>query len=94
MKLLFRPVLPLPHSASPSLRGSGLKLFACAPAPLLRGVSLFTREWIEMPPRTKRTQSHTVSLFTREWIEIISVSVNISGGAVSLFTREWIEIEP
>ena len=46
-----------------------------------------------MPPRTKRTQSHTVSLFTREWIEIISVSVNISGGAVSLFTREWIEMQ-
>ena len=56
--------------ASPSLRGSGLKSarFPCR----LSGcpVSLFTREWIEIPSASGRRSFFSVSLFTREWIEI------------------------
>ena len=33
-------------------------------------VSLFTREWIEIPTSAQSNTSALVSLFTREWIEI------------------------
>ena len=33
-------------------------------------VSLFTREWIEIPMQVSVRRVLTVSLFTREWIEI------------------------
>ena len=36
-------------------------------------VSLFTREWIEIPSRTFWILPKPVSLFTREWIEIVCV---------------------
>ena len=55
---------------SPSLRGSGLKF----PPGLARhnsgNVSLFTREWIEIPGDNLLDEPTEVSLFTREWIEI------------------------
>ena len=38
------------HAASPSLRGSGLKLPLVCLCLRMHCVSLFTREWIEMPP--------------------------------------------
>ena len=62
-------------------------------AALLRQVSLFTREWIEIP--TVLLQIYPcccVSLFTREWIEILTLPFRSTTQDVSLFTREWIEI--
>ena len=35
-----------------------------------RTVSLFTREWIEIPCQSVSVIGKNVSLFTREWIEI------------------------
>ena len=58
---------------SPSLRGSGLKYRLLVPPLTLRPVSLFTREWIEIPCNSARVRASQVSLFTREWIEIIVV---------------------
>ena len=78
---------------SPSLRGSGLKLFLCLScrswetSPSLRGSGLKYREW-----RCEKSNCW-VSLFTREWIEIISIIAWIARKVVSLFTREWIEID-
>ena len=79
---------------SPSLRGSGLK----SPLPCHTRhalcVSLFTREWIEIPPpETWFFRKWRVSLFTREWIEIRSSCIKCKAFLVSLFTREWIEIQ-
>ena len=56
-------------SLSPSLRGSGLKLFRRKCMQLLHLVSLFTREWIEMSDKRAIWSDNLVSLFTREWIE-------------------------
>ena len=55
---------------SPSLRGSGLKFIYPFANTLLCIVSLFTREWIEIPAQFKASAKLPVSLFTREWIEI------------------------
>ena len=56
-------------------------------------VSLFTREWIEIPVLFLSLRVSPVSLFTREWIEINSIDKVIEKQhAVSLFTREWIEM--
>ena len=57
-------------TASPSLRGSGLKCCFCTKNFIMRFVSLFTREWIEIASLHPRLTSVQVSLFTREWIEI------------------------
>ena len=67
---LRRPAYP----PSPSLRGSGLKLFLLYPQNQKRPVSLFTREWIEMEIFTISSNAFWVSLFTREWIEIEKLS--------------------
>ena len=56
-------------------------------------VSLFTREWIEIPFLQLHFFSHNcVSLFTREWIEISHRPHAAIYIVVSLFTREGIEI--
>ena len=55
-------------------------------------VSLFTREWIEIPNHSEKRLICCVSLFTREWIEIAALPWQSKRSAVSLFTREWIEI--
>ena len=48
-----------------------MKLNAYAGAKIDFSVSLFLREWIEMPIiYNKTTTGFTVSLFLREWIEI------------------------
>ena len=39
---------PYIRNWSPSLRGSGLKLFVLPVCPIRQAVSLFTREWIEI----------------------------------------------
>ena len=78
---------------SPSLRGSGLKSTDVKEAYIVWNVSLFTREWIEIPAFILWAVCRTVSLFTREWIEIINeYAVHYQQLGVSLFTREWIEI--
>ena len=60
---------------------------------MVRCVSLFTREWIEMAVRADGCQPDSgVSLFTREWIEIQGEETARQATEVSLFTREWIEI--
>ena len=58
------------------------------------GVSLFTREWIEIRSTSGSPATDVkVSLFTREWIEISKrTPLNVMPCTVSLFTREWIEI--
>ena len=78
---------------SPSLRGSGLKFVDKIAYHTTHFVSLFTREWIEIPRIADRSANIIVSLFTREWIEIIDTASFASAHAVSLFTREWIEIQ-
>ena len=60
----------LPFSESPSLRGSGLKSNTQALPAIRDDVSLFTREWIEIPEDKKQVDVAIVSLITREWIEI------------------------
>ena len=57
-------------SASPSLRGSGLKYMSEPNQFLDCHVSLFTREWIEIAFWYHLLEYYWVSLFTREWIEI------------------------
>ena len=56
---------------SPSLRGSGLKYHSPERESETLQVSLFTREWIEIPPVKSSTFVCKVSLFTREWIEMV-----------------------
>ena len=59
-------------SVSPSLRGSGLKSCGQTTYMILRPVSLFTREWIEIQNfNLTKSKNRAVSLFTREWIEIL-----------------------
>ena len=78
---------------SPSLRGSGLKFYPRSQKIRMPPVSLFTREWIEIPFLQLHFFSHNcVSLFTREWIEISHRPHAAIYIVVSLFTREWIEI--
>ena len=55
---------------SPSLRGSGLKSKRDKNGKLVKNVSLFTREWIEIFFFHRLPLAGGVSLFTREWIEI------------------------
>ena len=64
---------------SPSLRGSGLKSSIPLHPQINVTVSLFTREWIEIPHSCDGVlKASNVSLFTREWIEMIHCkSVNI-----------------
>ena len=57
-------------------------------------VSLFTREWIEIPFDALLHPLSNVSLFTREWIEMHGIMEHLQCTIVSLFTREWIEIQP
>ena len=57
-------------SMSPSLRGSGLKLWLRPQKQSKQRVSLFTREWIEIFSEQHCLARFCVSLFTREWIEI------------------------
>ena len=67
-------------STSPSLRGSGLKLFRRKCMQLLQLVSLFTREWIEIKNIAYELYNNAVSLFTREWIEIAVGSFAVKTG--------------
>ena len=81
---------------SPSLRGSGLKYWSGCRCSECSQVSLFTREWIEMPCSVDRCRADCcVSLFTREWIEICSkckvkarlVSPSLRGSGLKYFQR-------
>ena len=82
-------------STSPSLRGSGLKSSPVRAAFPRDPVSLFTREWIEMPFRASIACCFAVSLFTREWIEIwverycrtLLTSPSLRGSGLKL--RRW-----
>ena len=58
--------------------------FSCILA--IFAVSLFTREWIEIPHFNVREFRCSVSLFTREWIEIaLGLSELIVGNRLPLY---------
>ena len=54
---------------SPSLRGSGLKYFAADCLFDLKGVSLFTREWIEIQGRYDISRSISLGLPLYEGVD-------------------------
>ena len=72
---------------SPSLRGSGLKYWSGCRCSECSQVSLFTREWIEMPCSVDRCRADCcVSLFTREWIEMPPpLAAGFAGGRLPLY---------
>ena len=67
---MYKDGFTLQSGLSPSLRGSGLKLFTDRKKEIDMLVSLFTREWIEIFSLRSASACSYVSLFTREWIEI------------------------
>ena len=79
---------------SPSLRGSGLKLFGSSSFLQDLLVSLFTREWIEIGYRkmllVRGKESPSLRGSGLKWD---SSRTEEEQEAVSLFTREWIEIK-
>ena len=82
-----------PPISSPSLRGSGLKWAALFIVRWYADVSLFTREWIEIPVfRLITVQPSSSPSLRGSGLKLrLAIAKKLSVN-VSLFTREWIEI--
>ena len=91
IEICVTPAIPF-ATASPSLRGSGLKFLSRLWLPVVTAVSLFTREWIEMfACNLCGFWAESLPLYEGvDWNSFLCHSFRIP--PVSLFTREWIEI--
>ena len=91
IEICVTPAIPF-ATASPSLRGSGLKFLSRLWLPVVTAVSLFTREWIEIVFCATLSESRQSPSLRGSGLKCLHAIYADSGQRVSLFTREWIEI--